>query len=207
MKAVVTSAASFLGRSLVRALRWEGHSVTAVVPSIAEAMATFDDPGIRFVTAVACPAGIVFDTASLAVRRARFNVADIIGPDEGAGSPLGRWIDDIVRRGAAGPATGGTCMVDARDVALAMIAAAERDASGEFTVAGHYARYDHVLASLEEYAAVRTRPIGRVELYPGRHLRSTRVFSELGVEFRPLEETLRDVAAMLRAPKSKEMVA
>lgn len=207
MKAVVVDAPSLLGSSLVRLLRWEGHTVAAVVNSPAEGFAQFQDDGIHYVTAVPQDATLVFDAANLRVRDARFNVAEMIGPGPSHSSPLARWIDSFLRNGSIGETTGGTCIVDVRDVALAMLAAAEAGASGEFTLAGHYARYDYVLACLQAYTGIAPRTHNRVELYPGRHLRSTRVFEELCVDFRPLDETLRDIAAWNGVLRARVMVA
>jgi hypothetical protein len=65
-----------------------------------------------------------------------------------------------------------TCVVDARDVAAAMIAAGERGRDGEkYIVGGSYATMAGALAGLER---------------------------DLGARFRPLDETLRDVVAWYR---------
>src|SRR5690606_1519733 len=64
-------------------------------------------------------------------------------------------LDFLARKVPAVP-DGGTCVVDARDVAAAMIAAAERGRPGEkYIVGGTYSTMSEVLAGLERVSGVR----------------------------------------------------
>jgi nucleoside-diphosphate-sugar epimerase len=49
MKAFVTGAAGLLGTNLIRALRWEGHRVSALISASADSSFTVADSGVRIV--------------------------------------------------------------------------------------------------------------------------------------------------------------
>ena len=124
-----------------------------------------------------------------------FTTGAMLGPGDVTASSAGRWVCEFLRTGNVGPAFGGTCVVDVRDVAIAMMTAADIRAKGEFTVAGHYVEFRELLAVLEDLTGVRSRPQGRVMVRESAPAGSTRAINELGVVFRPVEETLRDLVA------------
>jgi nucleoside-diphosphate-sugar epimerase len=124
-----------------------------------------------------------------------FTTGAMLGPGPITGSAVGSWISEFLRTGNIGPAFGGTCVVDARDVAQAMITASEIRARDEFVLAGHYVEYVELLEMLEELTGRKARPHGRVIARAGWPAGSARAVNELGSTFRPIEETLRDVIA------------
>lgn len=215
MRAFVTGATGLLGANLIRLLRWEGHSVSALVPSGAE-ISGFD-PGVRVVRgSLEHPtgwlkeldnAGVLFHaeppTPGVSVVEAdeddwpvsHFTTGAMLGPGDLTGSALGRWMSEFLRNGTIGPAIGGTCIVDARDVALAMMTAADIRARGEFIVAGQWVEFTELLGILEDLTGRKARPDGRVVVRNGWPAGSARAMNELGVTFRPVEETLRDTIA------------
>ncbi len=166
MTAYVTHSASLLGTSLIGALRWEGHSI---VKSAVEA-------------------DIVFDTAHGIVYRrdrplARFVFGELLGPGDVTGTTIGDWLMAYVASGHMPEGAGGSCVTDARDVALAMITAADRGLSGEFEVVGPYVTF-------EELAEM---------LLGGAQARTGVALPELKIAFRPVEETIFDVLAWQRS--------
>lgn len=218
MNALVTGAAGLLGTNLVRALRWDGHLVVARVSREDRDRPGFDDPGVRLLDRwsdelsrvdvifhAGEPRVSVVDPARDSV--ATFSTGAMLGPGDTAGSPLGRWILEFLYTGAAGPAAGGLCLADARDIAAAMITAAESGASGDFTVAGPYVEYAEILEILEELTGRKARPNGRIELAPCRPASSRRAVAELGVTFRPVDETLRDLVLWHQSRGAAGLVA
>jgi nucleoside-diphosphate-sugar epimerase len=229
MKAFVTGAGGLLGLNLVRALRWEGHTVSALVPSDwhnAELAAdagvelvhgSADRPG-RWLTALDS-ADVLFHAAppapgvSVLVGEAdewpvcTFTTGAMLGPGDVTASAVGRWVCEFLRTGNVGPALGGTTIVDARDIALAMMTAADVRATGEFTVAGHYVEYSELLGILEDLTGRKSRPQGRVIVRAGVPAGSARAINELGLVFRPIEETLRDMVAWYLPRRSAGLVA
>jgi dihydroflavonol-4-reductase len=153
----------------------------------------------------------------------------IWGPGDAGPTGAGQLVLDFLARKLPGIADGGMCVVDARDVAAAMIAALDRGKSGDrYIVGGDYHSIADIVAGLEQVSGVQG-PRRRlphpavmayawvVELYgrlTGRDVLVTRAGAralhakrrwtsekarrELGVTFRPVEETLRDVVAWYR---------
>jgi dihydroflavonol-4-reductase len=77
------------------------------------------------------------------------------GPGDAAPTAAGRMAQDFVARKIPGVIDGGTCIVDARDVAQAMIAALEKGRAGEkYIVAGEFATLEDVLVGLEKASGV-----------------------------------------------------
>lgn len=153
----------------------------------------------------------------------------IWGPGDAAPTGAGQLALDFLARKVPAIPDGGTCVVDARDVAAAMIAAAERGRAGErYIVGGRYATLAEVLAGLERASGVRgprlrlphglalafaavSELIARLTggpllisreavrtMHAKLRMTSARAERELGVSFRPLDETLRDVVAWYR---------
>ena len=178
MKAYVANPRSLLGVSLAGALRWEGHSLMA---SIGEA-------------------DVVFDTTHGVVYRrdralARFVFGELLGPGDVTGTTVGDWLSRYVNESRPPSRAGGACITDARDVALAMMVAAERGISGEFDVVGPFYTYEELVDVLAGVGPLRTQI----------------ALPELGITFRPVEETISDVRAFIRAgaeqPSARYMVA
>ena len=166
MTAYVTSATSLLGTSLTGALRWEGHTLSKSAPD----------------------ADTVFDTSHGIVYRrdrplARFVYGELLGPGDVHGTVIGDWLQTYVRTGHMPEAPGGACVTDARDVALAMITAAERGLSGEFEVVGPFVTFEELAEMLRGGAQARTGV----------------ALPELRLSFRPVEETIADVLAWQRS--------
>jgi len=77
------------------------------------------------------------------------------GPGDAAPTAAGRMAQDFIARKIPGIVEGGTCMVDARDVAAAMIAAVEKGRAGEkYIVAGTFHSLEDVLQGLEKASGV-----------------------------------------------------
>jgi nucleoside-diphosphate-sugar epimerase len=229
MKGFVTGAAGLLGVNLVRALRWEGHSVAALVPPESHGAELAGDDGVEIVHGSAERPGrwlSSLDSADVLFHAAppvpgvsvlegdeaewptcTFTTGAMLGPGDVTASAAGRWVCEFLRTGNVGPALGGTCVVDARDVALAMMTAADVRATGEFTVAGHYVEFVELLAILEDLTGRRARPQGRVIVRAGAPAGSARAINELGLVYRPVEETLRDVVAWYLPRRSAGLVA
>lgn len=226
MNAFVTGATGLLGRNLIQALRWEGHKVTALVPPGTADMPT--DPGLQFVSGSADrPSRWIsaLDSADVLFHAApptpgvsvltgddewpvsSFTTGAVLGPGDISGSTVGRWVVEFLRTGNIGPAFGGGCIVDARDVAIAMMTAADIRARDEYVLAGHYVEYTELLRMLEDLTGRKARPHGRVLVRAGWPAGSARAVNELGVSFRPLEETLRDVIANYLPRRSAGLVA
>ena len=166
MNAYVTNPSSLLGESLIGALRWEGHRIASSMPE----------------------ADVVFDTTHGVIYRkdralARFIFGEMLGPGAFEGSSVGDWLNAYARRGHAAHQPGGACITDARDVALAMIVAAERGLSGEFDVVGPFVTFDELVDMIAGMAPSRTGV----------------ALPELGLSFRPVEETILDTLAWKRS--------
>jgi dihydroflavonol-4-reductase len=79
----------------------------------------------------------------------------MFGPDDAAPTGSGKLVLDFLDRKLPGIVDGGTCIVDARDVAGAMIAAAERgEHGGRYIVAGQYHSLEDVMKTLESVSGV-----------------------------------------------------
>ncbi len=146
------------------------------------------------------------------------------GPGDAAPTAAGQMALDFLARKIPGIVEGGTSLVDARDVAAAMIAASERGRSGErYIVGGRYYTVERVLRGLETVSGVRgprfklphalvmafalfqetwSRMTGKEVLITREGVRtlnaklavtSAKAERELGVSFRRLNQTLRDV--------------
>lgn len=160
------------------------------------------------------------------------------GPGDAAPTGAGQLALDFLARRLPGIMDGGMCVVDARDVAAAMVAAVNRGRPGErYIVGGSYCTMEELLKGLERVSGVpaptRRLPHALVMAYAwgaelfgrltGREVLVTRegvralhaklrwtsgkAERELGVTFRPLEETLRDVVAWYRAHPLPRAVA
>lgn len=148
----------------------------------------------------------------------------MFGPGDAGPTSAGKLIMDCIAGKLPGVPPGGTCIVDARDVASAMVAMLERDVHGErFLVAGRYHTLREVLdaarhaagqkpltfsfpawlaISLAHASEAWARLTHSAPMIPLEGVRimledfrasSAKAERELGVRFRPLEETLRDV--------------
>jgi dihydroflavonol-4-reductase len=146
------------------------------------------------------------------------------GPGDAAPTAAGRMAQDFLAKKIPGIVSGGTCIVDARDVAAAMVAALERGKAGEkYIVGGEFHTIEEVLQSLEKVSGVPAPKmrlphplvmtfafvqeiIGRLTgrevlvtregvriMHAAHRVSSAKAQRELGVTFRPLEQTLRDV--------------
>ena len=151
------------------------------------------------------------------------------GPGDAAPTSAGQLALDFLARRLPGILDGGSCVVDVRDVAAAMLTAAEKGKSPDrYIVGGRYHTIEEILSGLERVSGVRRPrlrvPIGLAMAYAwfvetyGRitgkpvlitreglrimrmkvEVSSEKAARELGVSFRPLEETLRDVVAWYR---------
>ena len=106
----------------------------------------------------------------------------MLGPGDVEGSVIGESLARYVQGGHLPHGEGGACITDARDVALAMITAAERGVSGEFEVLGPYVTFEDLADILAGRAQSRTSV----------------AIPELAITFRPVEETIGDVVAWQR---------
>jgi hypothetical protein len=179
-----------------------------------------DDPGVQYVAGDISAAGtwiheldgidVVFHTArnrpvvsrmpscdatSEPVPPTIISPGEMLGPGDITESALGKWILEYLRTGIAGPSLGPLRIVDARDVALAMLAAAGSDSGGELSMPGHSVEFFEFIELLE---AAGTDAPNRLPL---RHSEE-----DGGLGLRPLEETLHDVVMWYRAG-SRSMVA
>ena len=156
--------------------------------------------------------------------------AMMVGPNDAGPSPAGQVLRRLLRGEMPVVLPGNLVVVDARDVASAVLAAATRGVSGDrFIVGGRAVTFLELASTVEAAAGVpapRRRPpypvalamltlaavAGRVsghlapvspaDLRRMRHLRapdSSKAARVLGVEFRPLTETIRDTVAWLQA--------
>lgn len=227
MRAFVTGANGLLGTSLIHLLRWEGHAVSALMspgvevpgidPAVQIVRGSVDHPSgwlreldrcdVLFHAAPPTPGVSVVENEGEDWPVSSFTTGAMLGPGDLSRSTIGRWIQEFLRTGNIGPAVGGACVVDARDVAMGMMAAAEIRARDEFIVAGHWVEYTELLEILEDLTGRKSRPDGRVILRSGWPAGSVRAVNELGVTFRPVEETLRDTIAYYRPRRSTGMVA
>jgi hypothetical protein len=170
MKAYISNPSGVLGASLTGALRWEGHSL---VSSISEADVVFDTTY-----------GVVYRQDRALVR---FVFGELLGPGDVAGTCVGDWLIRYLENGRAPSTEGGACITDGRDVALAMIAAAERGVGGEFETIGPYYSFEELSDLIEG-------------LCPSR---ANLAMPELGISFRPAENTIADVIESLRPARTK----
>lgn len=149
----------------------------------------------------------------------------LFGPQDVGPSAPGQAMIQILERKLPVIPPGGVGMVDARDVATAMIKAAERGRSGErYIVSKEYITLEHlaqtvskvcgvpiptrripypVLNGLAHAAELTLRLTGKQPAISVNALKamnrrqevsSAKAIRELGVTFRPLEETIRDTA-------------
>ena len=146
------------------------------------------------------------------------------GPGDAGPTPAGRMAQDFLARKIPGIVSGGTCLIDARDVAAAMIAALERGKGGEkYIVAGEFHTIEEVLRGLDKVSGVPApkmhlpnplvmtfaflqETLGRLSgrevlvtregvriMRASHRVTSAKAERDLGVKFRPLDETLGDV--------------
>lgn len=162
------------------------------------------------------------------VRQHRLEVVSIlpgwmIGPGDGAPTASGRLLLDFVKGKLPGYFNAGTSTVDARDVALACITAAERGQAGErYIIGGRFVSMQtltETLARVSGLPALRRKlpnaavltvawfaqnwgrltgqpalmtTVGVGTLMQQHRVHSDKAIRELGVSFRPLDETLAD---------------
>jgi dihydroflavonol-4-reductase len=104
----------------------------------------------------------------------------MFGPEDAGPTGSGKLVLDFLEGKLPGIVDGGSCIVDARDVARAMIAAAERgQPGGRYIVAGQYHSLEEVTKTLESVSAVPA---------PTRHIPYAIIvayawFAELGARF------------------------
>jgi dihydroflavonol-4-reductase len=159
----------------------------------------------------------------------------MFGPGDAGPTSAGQLIGEFLERKLPGIPPGGTSVVDARDVAAAMLSIARSGAPGRrYIVGGPFVTLGELLETLGRVSGV---PAPRFHIpYPvaltaawtaqtwarltggstvlsvvgvrmmkfGLNVSSARAQRELGVRFRPLEETLRDCVAWTRAQASKK---
>lgn len=152
------------------------------------------------------------------------------GPGDAAPTAAGQLTRDFLARKVPVIPDGGTNVVDARDVAAAMVrCAASAEHGSRYLVAGEFRTLAEVLRTLERASGIRGPRFKppyfllllfaffeelRVRLFGGpllvsvaairlmhqRHtVSSAKAMRELGVRFRPFEETARDVIAWARS--------
>jgi dihydroflavonol-4-reductase len=150
----------------------------------------------------------------------------MFGPGDAGPTGAGKMVLDAVAGKLPGVPPGGTTVVDARDVASAMVTMLERDVPGErFLVAGRFHTLREILDAIMDAAGKKrlafTLPpwlalsLGHVTeawarvtkgapmvplegvrmLLQGFRPSSAKAERELGVTFRPIEDTMRDVVA------------
>lgn len=148
----------------------------------------------------------------------------MFGPGDAAPTSAGQLVLDFMNRKMPGTLDGGTCILDARDVAQAMINAVERGLSSErYITAGQFCTLEQLFMKLEQvsgtpspkfripyklslvlawfsdnYAKLANTksmlPLDGIRLmYRKRKVSSAKAIKELGISFRPLETTLKDV--------------
>lgn len=154
----------------------------------------------------------------------------IMGPRDFGPTPGGKLFQRFLERGLPAIPAGGSTVVDVRDVALGMVAAAERGRAGQrYILGGRYADLTELCELLERESGVpaptrrvpaslsvplawvmqvRAKLSGTEPLVtvPGvramlarRRFANDKARGELGVDFRPLEETVRDGVEWFRA--------
>lgn len=146
----------------------------------------------------------------------------MLGPGDAAPSPGGRMILDFLAQKVPGVTDGGQCVVDARDVADAVVAALDLGAIGRYIVAGQYRTVAEIFATLEDVTGIRgprlrlphaavmlyacasdlfgrltrravlVRPASARALHAKLSWSSEKARRDLGIIFRPLDDTLRD---------------
>lgn len=146
----------------------------------------------------------------------------MFGPGDQAPTASGQLVMDFLARKLPAMPEGGACVVDARDVAQAMIDAVERGQQGRYIVGGRYCSIETITKFLEiitgiagpkmripyvlslgyawlaeNYARITNGTTlmtveGLVTLQAQTRVASELAMRELGVTFRPLEDTLRD---------------
>ncbi len=151
------------------------------------------------------------------------------GPGDAAPTAAGQMVLDFMARKIPGIINGGSSVVDARDVAVAMIAAVERGRDRQrYIVGGRYCSVEQIMNGLERVTHVRAPRMrlphalmmaiawlhemwGRMTdkdalitregvrtLHAKLAVNSAKAERELGVSFRRLRETLRDVVRWYR---------
>ncbi len=177
-------------------------------------------------------AAIAAWTGNSALRVVEILPGWIWGPYDEAPTAAGKLLAEFAARRIPAIIDGGTSIVDARDVADAMIAAAELAADRErYIVGGRYLSMAELLAALEQVTTVRAPRFtiphtvllayascaqawgklfgGEVLVSPQAvrlmhakiALDSGKAERDLGLRFRPLEETLRDAWTWQRAAR------
>jgi dihydroflavonol-4-reductase len=153
----------------------------------------------------------------------------MFGPGDTGPTGSGRMVLDFLARKLPGIPPGRASVVDARDVANAVVQAAEHGRAGErYIVAGRPATLKQILETLERVSGIpkprlrlpylptlafahASKFIGRLTgapvlvtpeairtLQERYEMSSDKAIRELGVSFRPFEETLRDEIAWFR---------
>jgi dihydroflavonol-4-reductase len=160
----------------------------------------------------------------------------MVGPNDLGPSPAGQVLRRLLGGEMPVVLPGNLVVVDARDVASAVLAAVTRGVSGDrFIVGGRaisflelatvveaasgvpmprrrppypLARAMLTLASIAGRVSGQTVPVSPADLRRMRNLRapdSSKARAVLGVEFRPLTDTLRDTVAWIRADSARRV--
>src|SRR5438477_234465 len=126
MKTFVTGATGLLGSNLVRALRAEGHSVRAPLAK----------RNLYFKSKVLAAGQLQTLAARTGLEVVQILPGWMFGPGDAAPTASGQLVLDFLAGKLPGIPPGGTSAVDARDVAMGMIRAAERGRAGEKYILG-----------------------------------------------------------------------
>ncbi len=171
-----------------------------------------------------------------AMRVVLIRPAMMVGPNDLGPSPAGQVLRRLLGGEMPVVLPGNLVVVDARDVASAVLAAVTRGVSGDrFIVGGRaisflelatvveaasgvpmprrrppypLARAMLTLASIAGRVSGQTVPVSPADLRRMRNLRapdSSKARAVLGVEFRPLTDTLRDTVAWIRADSARRV--
>jgi dihydroflavonol-4-reductase len=158
----------------------------------------------------------------------------MFGPGDAGPTSAGQLVNEFLERKLPGIPPGGSAVVDARDVAAAMVAISRSGAPGRrYIIGGVFVTMAELLETLARVSGV---PAPRLRIpYPmalaaawtaqtwarltrgstvlsvagvrmlkyGLNVSSERARRELGIRFRPLEETLRDCVAWTRSQASE----
>jgi dihydroflavonol-4-reductase len=145
----------------------------------------------------------------------------MMGPGDAAPTSAGQLILDLLDRKIPALIDGGSCLADARDVAAAMIAAAERGGRGErYVVTGPLATIEDIARDLEEITGIKAPRLrmpawlavaggGLTEAWAGLTggiktmsekavVSSAKAERVLGARFRPRRDTVNDTVQWYR---------
>jgi dihydroflavonol-4-reductase len=81
--------------------------------------------------------------------------AVIVGPRDAGPTPSGQFLLDYMHQKIPAVIKGGMCIVDVRDVALAMVEAVDKGRSGErYIIGGHFMMMEELLGMMEEVTGI-----------------------------------------------------